>query len=745
MRYLLACLFLLFAACSNSEKFDASATKFDENAESMSSKEDVNENIELCLNTGDLQPLEITEILTHNLDWVDEYGETPSWIEIHNPNSCSVSLKNFYLSNDSTLEQKWRFGDIVIKANSYKVFFCDKKNTTNHTSWKLKENGGTIFLLDSLLNVVDSASYPNLPSGISFGKNRKKVWGFIAAPSPEAVNRNSTWYKNLSEKVPVETEAGFYSEPITIQPPVVNSSGTVRCTQDGSIPDSLSPIFDAPITIRQNTILRCGLFKTKMLTKSITTNSYFIGENTKMSIVSISIDPKFFEETYYYNNHSCDNPDPDAGYLKDTEYPVHVEYFENGIESKERAFEIDAGLTISGNCTRYLPKKSVDIKMREEYQDGRLQYALFDVRPEKNIFKAFRLRNLGNRYSQDFFGDAAFTSQLEGTGVDYQRHHPVLVFYNGEFYGIHYIREKLNRYYIETNYGIKAEDVTVVKHIDNSFEGDSTGEYESLIRWIAKSDLSDSLSYKSILQRMDLNNFANYMAFEIYSLNDDWPTNNVRVWKAKNTPWKFMAYDMDCGYDKDLPLWEDSDKNIFNWIRDKSTKRSFAQVYTKLIQNKDFKRKFINHSAIMFNSFLTEKKISTIIQKLRKTIESKQMDRDKQKFPRKSSKDGDAIIQWAKARDVSVREDYRKEFDLGKDIAITLFAKGRGKITVDEMELPVDSQSDGYECTFFEGNDLLLEAVPQGGSVFAGWSDGNRENPRLVSPKGNMTFTAIFK
>ena len=57
------------------------------------------------------------------------------------------------------------------------------------------------------------------------------------------------------------------------------------------------------------------------------------------------------------------------------------------------------------------------------------------------------------------------------------------------------------------------------------------------------------------------------------------------------------------------------------------------------------------------------------------------------------------------------------------------------------MNLP----SVNYTGTFFDGNDMLLTAVPLDGSVFVKWEDGSTENPRLVSPADGDTFTATFK
>jgi hypothetical protein len=57
------------------------------------------------------------------------------------------------------------------------------------------------------------------------------------------------------------------------------------------------------------------------------------------------------------------------------------------------------------------------------------------------------------------------------------------------------------------------------------------------------------------------------------------------------------------------------------------------------------------------------------------------------------------------------------------------------------MTLPNSS----YTGTFFEGNDMLLTAVPEGSSKFVKWEDGSTENPRLVTPADGDAFTAIFE
>ncbi len=81
------------------------------------------------------------------------------------------------------------------------------------------------------------------------------------------------------------------------------------------------------------------------------------------------------------------------------------------------------------------------------------------------------------------------------------------------------------------------------------------------------------------------------------------------------------------------------------------------------------------------------------------------------------------------------------EFDLGSDISVTIASQGSGKVLVDGMTLP----STNYTGMFFEGNDMLLEAVPSGTAVFKGWTDDNTQNLRLVSPKDGDKFTAKFQ
>lgn len=568
--------------------------------------------------------------------------------------------------------------------------------------------------------------------------------------------------------------AGFYSE-LTIPVPLPQQNGKIYCSYDGSEPnpkDSTSLEFTEPLSIEKNTVVRCAEFVNDSAVRK-STQTYFIGETVAMPVVAISVSPMLFVNNYTNSKdgrYCSEGGDPAycPWIMEDVEYPVHVEYFADGSSSNKKAWEIDAGLSLMGHWSRTNPKKSVSISMRSQYQDGRLKYPLFNTRPEAKKFKAFVLRNNGNRYVGDYYEDPMATSLLEGSGVDYQRSRQVVVFYNGEYYGIHDLREKLNEHFVETNYGIDSKNVDAIKHVAETItaSGGTTSGYEDMLQRIyGYEDLANNdAQYKEISSMMDVGNYADYMSALIYYQNGDWPNNNVRAWRSPDQPWKFMVFDLDHGFGWDWSVSgfydvQSGSMSMFDWIRQggkaptsddaapcykNASAKCFHTIFVKLIQNPDFKRLFINHAAVMYDVYLNQARVSAAVSYINSTLPNSEISRDKARFPRNShifSTDGSEFILWAGGRDVSVRKEFAKEFGLESDIKVTIAASGNGSVLLDGMKLP----STNYTGTFFGGNDMLLQAVPKAGSVFNGWSDGNPDNPRLVSPTDGSKYTATFK
>ena len=269
------------------------------------------------------------------------------------------------------------------------------------------------------------------------------------------------------------------------------------------------------------------------------------------------------------------------------ELPVHVEYFENGSNTSEKTWEIDAGLSIIGNWSRYKPKKSVAIKMENDlYGDKVLKYSFFKTRPEAKKIKSFNLRNNGNRFWTDYIGDAMMTSLMEGTEVDYQRSRQVVVFYDGEYFGIHDLRERLNRSFVETNYGIDSKSINMVKIKGNELEASGTNgasyqEYQQLVNEINNGNYAgeNNSSYEQLKKKMNVNSFAQYMLAEMYYHNGDWPTNNVRAWGGNGNPFKFVAFDTDhgFGFSPGISGFDTQSQNMFQWTLGSATMNQGGQ------------------------------------------------------------------------------------------------------------------------------------------------------------------------
>ena len=654
-----------------------------------------------------------------------------------------------------------------------------------------------------------SSSPTQLPTPLSSSSNAIAISSSaaIAASSSSGLQEYEDNHKPKASFLP---KAGFYKS-LTIEPLTPQKGGEIRCTFDGSFPTATSEQITVATPITENSVVRCSEFVNGVAADT-TTQTYFINESVSMPVVALTVNHHdMFDSTdgLYAtgnltnggigggiggmwdfggganstdnNNPKCAEPCKAANFWRDDELPVHVEYFEKGSSTTEKTWEIDAGISIIGNYSRYKPKKSVAIKMdNDTYGDKTIKYSLFKTRPDAKKFKSFNLRNNGNRFWTDYVGDAMMTALMEGTDVDYQRSRQVVVFYNGEYFGIHDMRERLNRHFVETNYGIDSKSINMIKITGSGYEasgtnGASTEDYKQLTNTISSANFAgeNNAQYEQIKSKLNVNSFAQYMFAEMYYHNGDWPNNNVRAWGGNGYPFKFVAFDTDhgFGFTPGISGFDEENENMFTWVLGAKQTNSQTRpgaggfgggmwggnmggtdsrapggMLKKLLENPDFKRLFINNACILLNSYLTYEKVQSTVQSMMATIPSSEQQRDEQRWPRNQANfkwdpTGNTLIAYAKNRGEKIKQEMVERFDLESEVTVKIGVSGNGSVLVDGMKLP----SNNYQCKFFTNNELQLTAVAGAGAVFTGWSDGSTENPHKVTPSEGLNISAQFR
>ncbi len=142
--------------------------------------------------------LKINEIMAQNSQIIkDEFNEFDDWIEIYNPNSHSVNLNGYYLSDDKSFLKKYKISiDLIVPANGFKLFWADNQagQGINHTNFKLAGSGEFVVLTKpNGINIVDSVSYFSSQNDISFGCSfdGNGSWINFNDPTPNASNQTT--------------------------------------------------------------------------------------------------------------------------------------------------------------------------------------------------------------------------------------------------------------------------------------------------------------------------------------------------------------------------------------------------------------------------------------------------------------------------------------------------------------------------------------------------------------------------
>jgi hypothetical protein len=322
---------------------------------------------------------------------------------------------------------------------------------------------------------------------------------------------------------------------------------------------------------------------------------------------------KNYEDKDYYirKNIPLDIPwwEYPSNYLKrggNAERPVHIEFYE---PDGRLGFELNAGVRINGNATRGFSQKALRICFSEKYGASALNYKLFPEYPVAQ-FNSIILRNSGNDWNKTMFRDAFMQSLMANAKLDIQQNRTAVVFINGEYWGIHNIRERFDEHYIANKYKLPADSISILESLGQLVTGTKGDEraFAELLQYAEKKDLSENGNYNYLTSKMDMESFMDFVIANVYFCNNDWPYNNVKCWRFQvktNTGnyapvdgrWRWILYDTDWGFGYNalsLPA--------INLLEKATTTGSVGILFSSLLKNKKFVNSFLQRFQYHLNT-----------------------------------------------------------------------------------------------------------------------------------------------
>ncbi|NGO38758.1 hypothetical protein G4L39_05030 [Limisphaera ngatamarikiensis] len=121
----------------------------------------------------------INELQPENLSGpADASGQREPWLEIHNPGTNAVALRDCFLSDQLQNLTLWAFPEqAVLPPGGFILIWCDgqPEQTTAtewHTPFRLAPGAGTVFLaqrVNNTVRILDYLAYTNLPANRTWG------------------------------------------------------------------------------------------------------------------------------------------------------------------------------------------------------------------------------------------------------------------------------------------------------------------------------------------------------------------------------------------------------------------------------------------------------------------------------------------------------------------------------------------------------------------------------------------------
>ena len=384
-----------------------------------------------------------------------------------------------------------------------------------------------------------------------------------------------------TDEVEFSASGGFYDHSFYLTLSCHESNHHIRYTTNGSTPTEKSICYDTPLfldgrlysqsdiykiqispdelvyvpdSVRHTVVIRAAVFdEDNHCISETVTNTYLIRDlgcdAAGLAVMSICADSLalFDYETGIFVPGKHWNPEVplnSGNYYqqgRNWERTVNVEFYEPIDNSGINQI---CGLRTHGNRSRRYPAKGMKIYARKDYGKERFDYSFFEDN-QINSFKHLVLKPFATFWPYSGTQDYVCNTLARQLELESPQCRPMLVYLNGEYWGVYFLQEKMDERFLEDHFGMDPDYCNIIGNWKGEVENGTGRNFKHMMRWLENADLSETTDYERIGEMIDLDNFINYMVFETFVGNWDWPGNNMRCWQEGDGPWRWMFFDGD--------------------------------------------------------------------------------------------------------------------------------------------------------------------------------------------------------
>ncbi len=565
----------------------------------------------------------------------------------------------------------------------------------------------------------------------------------------------------------------FYSESIDVRV-YTRYDAKIYYTLDGSAPtkDSLEYKPERGISLMAGMGSTPKVYNLKVLAvyedgtdSGVFSHGYFLGAKVTSRydtlIFNISGDAadltKGPDGIFYGKNYSLRG--------RSSERPVYLEVISSDGELMSSQ---PLGVRIYGGASRESSQKSMKFFARKSYgsETGSFYLNCFDcpALDGTNVvrFDKFVLRNSGNDFRFAFIRDELNqTLAVEAGFEDYHSVVPVIAYMNGQYFGFYWLHTTYCDEFFKDRYGESPaeqaagdgaaflEGEFVVLEGGDTFKSESEddevttaiGEEYQQQYWVyAESDLTDDDVFAEVAEWMDVTNYLDYMAFNIYLCNKDWPHNNYKCYRyfpadgenlgegVYDGRWRYLLHDMDYtmgmyGQTEVLANYNTL-KQILNPYSDR-----YSPLLAALLEREDCKEYFVKKSLDYGNGALSEDRICSMLE----IMHNERADEMTPYYNYLLSLGGEdvswiaesqlpdrlqEIRDFARQRPARAASNLQSQFALGGTYKLSIAATDNAKYQVNSY---LTQENVAFDGTYFACYSTEITPVLENGTAFDYW------------------------